>query len=90
MTLSMREKAIIKQVIDESLTTLDQLLQKSNQFFADTNDVSGIIGWKILNQIAENNQLCRTYIETVPNEFETHNEIGEYVKEIIERNIGVR
>jgi hypothetical protein len=81
---------MIKKIIDESLITNDELVEKMNLFFADNNDAIGIIGWKILNQIAETDQGYKRFIQRFPDEFEVHIEIGEYVKESIERKIGLR
>ena len=68
----------------------DELVEKMNLFFADNNDAIGIIGWKILNQIAETDQGYKRFIQRFPDEIEVHIEIGEYVKESIERKIGLR
>jgi len=88
MTITDKDKFVIKKIIDESLITKDKLVEKLNLFFADTNDVSGIIGWKILNQIAENKQEYENFIKKFPDEFEVHNEIGEYVQTVIRKKMG--
>jgi len=88
MTITNRDKVIIKKIIDEFLITENELFEKMNLFFADTNDVKGIIGWKILSQIAENNHEYKSFINTFPDEFEVHNEIGEYAHDLIKKKIG--
>ena len=83
MAVPERDKIVIRRIIEESVTTRDDLIQKMNLFFSDTNDVVGIIGWKILIQIAEINPHCREFIAHVPDEFEIHREIGEYIQNVL-------
>lgn len=88
MTLTNRDKVIIRRIIDEFLTTRDELVNTLNRFNADTNDVKGIIGWKIIRQIAGNSPEYRSFIDVIPDEFESRNEIGEYVYDVIREKIG--
>jgi hypothetical protein len=87
MAVSEKDKIIIRRIIEKSVITREDLIQKMNLFYADTLDADGIIGWKLLNQIAEYNPYCRTFVHQVADESGIHREMGEYVKEVILKNV---
>jgi hypothetical protein len=87
MVVSEKDKIIIRRIMEDSVITREDLIKKMNLFYMDNFEVDGIIGWKLLNQIAENNLYCRTFVNQIADEFEIHREIGEYVKEVILKNL---
>jgi hypothetical protein len=83
MGVSEKDKIIIRRIIEESVITREDIIKKMDLFYADTPEIDGIIGWKLLDQIAEYNPYCRTFVHQVADEFGIHREMGEYVKEVI-------
>ena len=88
MTLSPHKKIVIDKILANSIRP-EELVETYNQFLVNKPDSPGVIGWKILNRIADENTRYRGFIENFGEDADIQKDVGNFVHEIMRKKMGI-